>query len=66
MNNSLHFAGKDEDYRGLYKGIAISEYNPILKINNYSISRINEYYRKLLSVQHNGMWIMGEDGETGR
>lgn len=66
MNNSLHFAGKDEDYRGLYKGIAINEYNPILKINNYSISRINEYYRKLLSVQHNGMWIMGEDGETGR
>lgn len=36
------------------------------EINNYSISRINEYYRKLLSVQHNGMWIMGEDGENGR
>jgi len=45
---------------GLYNLAAISEYD-ITKEYNYTISRPNEYYLRLVKLKLNGQWQMGED-----
>ncbi len=50
-----------EDYQGLYKGIAINEYDPMDKANDYTVSKANEYYKRLIFEDHHNQWIMGED-----
>lgn len=45
---------------GLYNLAAISEYD-ITKNYNYTISKPNEYYHKLMNLKLNGQWQMGED-----
>lgn len=45
---------------GLYNSTAISEYD-ITKSYNYTISRPNEYYLKMMRFKHDGQWQMGED-----
>ena len=49
------------EYRGYFRKIAISAYDPLDADNDYSISGINDYYRALLSADHHGRWLMGED-----
>jgi len=44
----------------LYNLAAISEYD-ITKEYNYTISRPNEYYLRLVKLKLNGQWQMGED-----
>lgn len=51
----------DEEYRGLFRSIAVSEYDPMNAANDYSVSNVNDYYRTLLTTNHNGSWLMGED-----
>lgn len=62
MNEPEHLKGYDADYRDLFQRIAISEYDPLDAASNYSISRVNDYTRTLLSTDHHGQWFMGEDG----
>ena len=51
----------DEDYKGLFSAIAINEYDPTDSKNDYTVSRPNEYCKRLIHEDHNGKWIMGED-----
>ena len=48
-------------YKELFNAIAINEYNPMDKTNNYNISKPNEYYLKLINSSHNDNWIMYEN-----
>ena len=49
-------------YEGLYKMVAVSDYDPADPANDYTVSTPNEYYRKLMSEnQQDGRWLMGED-----
>lgn len=50
-----------EEYSGLFRLAAISQYDPMDPLNNYSVSKVNNYTRTLLSQDHKGFWIMGED-----
>ena len=50
-----------KEYKGLYKAIAMCEYDPMNDENNYSISRPNEYYKKLISTDHQNKWFMKEE-----
>ena len=50
-----------ENYASLYSAIAINEYNPLDKDNNYAVSSPNEYYLKLINTDHNDKWIMEEE-----
>lgn len=61
MNEPQHLKNFREEYRSLFRAIAISEYNPVNPSNDYSISKVNDYYRTLLEKGHNGVWVMGED-----
>lgn len=48
-------------YEGLYSAVAINEYNPMDKNNDYTISMPNQYYMNLIYTDHQDVWIMGED-----
>lgn len=60
-NNPSYFEKFDEEYAGLYKAMAINEYNPLDDQNDYTKSKLNAYYLKIFTSDHNGNWIMGED-----
>ena len=51
----------DEDYKNMFKQIAIAEYNPNDSDNKYIVSRCNEYTYKLNKIKQNGTWLLGED-----
>ena len=52
---------KQLDYiGGLYHLAAISEYD-INKKHNYPTSKPNEYYQKMMNLNHDGTWQMNED-----
>ena len=61
QRNPEFLAASPESYQGLFSAIAISEYDPCAPGNNYSISRPNDYYLKLIHTDHENMWLMGED-----
>ena len=61
QRNPEILAAYPESYQGLFSAIAISEYDPCTPGNNYSISRPNDYYLKLIHTDHENMWLMGED-----
>lgn len=61
MNNRESLAAYPEDYAALYSAVAISEYDPMDKNHNYTISSPNQYYLNLIYTDHNDKWIMGED-----
>lgn len=61
QRNPEILAAYPESYQGLFSAIAISEYDPCTPGNNYSISRPNDYYLKLIHIDHENMWLMGED-----
>lgn len=39
-----------EDYRGYFKAMAVSIYDPLDKDNNYAVSGFNDYYREILKI----------------
>ena len=51
----------DEDYKNMFKQIAIAEYNPNDLDNKYIVSRCNEYTYKLNKIKQTGTWLLGED-----
>ena len=51
----------DEDYKNMFKQIAIAEYNPNDPDNKYIVSRCNEYTYKLNTIQQDSTWLLGED-----
>lgn len=55
-----HLEGYPEDYASLYSAVAINEYNP-MGDNDYTVSVPNQYTLNLISQNHGGKWIMGED-----
>lgn len=59
--SSKQLQGMEEDYRGMFKQIAIAEYNPNDEDNKYLLSRCNEYTLKLNSMIKDGHWLLGED-----
>ena len=73
MNNKklikFHYKGEATPYTtvSLFSGVAITNYYLYkCKNYNYSISRINEYYRSILRMSEKGWpgglrWIHGED-----
>lgn len=61
MNENKYLKDYDDAYRGLFKKIAICEYNPLDAENDYSVSVINDYYRILLNNNHDGKWLLGEN-----
>ena len=61
MNETKYLKDYDDEYRGLFKKIAICEYNPLDAENDYSVSGINDYYRILLNNNHDGKWLLGEN-----
>lgn len=56
-----YLKGYRQEYRQLFRAIAVSEYDPMDETNDYSVSKVNDYYRTLLGAVHNGRWIMGEE-----
>ena len=44
---------------GLYGQGAISEYC-IMKSNTYKVSKANEYYLKMMTLEHDGNWLLNE------
>lgn len=46
---------------GLYDAAAISEYDPMNRENDYSISKPNQYYLTLMTHNLGDGWIMGEE-----
>lgn len=61
MNNPTYLTEYEEEYRDYYKMVAISEYNPMDPNNDYTISGVNDYTKTILSNDHKGLWMMGED-----
>lgn len=61
MHNPQYLDGYPDDYRALYSAAAISEYDP-MGDHCYEISGPNLYTTTLIHGNHNGKWIMGEDG----
>ena len=55
-----YLEGYPKDYASLYSAVAINEYNPMGN-NNYTVSVPNQYTLNLISQNHDGKWIMGED-----
>ena len=51
----------DEDYKNMFKQIAIAEYNPNDTDNKYIISKCNEYTYKLNTIKQDGTWLLGEE-----
>lgn len=50
-----------EDYKNMFKQIAIAEYNPNDEDNKYIVSKCNEYTYKLNTIKQDGTWLFGED-----
>ena len=50
-----------EEYSGMFSAIAVNEYNPVDPDNDYTVSKPNEYYLKLIYGDHHDQWIMGEN-----
>jgi len=63
LQNPDHLKPYPEDYRGLFSAVAVSEYDPTDKNNNYAVSGPNDYTMKLIYTAHNYQWIMGESDE---
>lgn len=61
LKDKLYLNGYNDYYKELFNAIAINEYNPMDKTNNYNISKPNEYYLKLINSSHNDDWIMYEN-----
>ena len=61
MTEEDHLKGYEADYRDMFRNIAINAYNPMDPENDYTISKLDEYNRKVLSTDHQGKWLMGED-----
>ena len=61
QRNPEILAAYPESYQGLFSAIAISEYDPCTPGNNYSISRPNDYYLKLIHTEQENKRMMGED-----
>ena len=61
LRNADVLSAYSEEYRGLYSAIGVSEYDPMEPSNDYSISKPNAYYMKLIYTDHLDTWIMGED-----
>lgn len=59
--NSSQLQNLNEDYKNMFKQIAIAEYNPNDEKNKYIISKCNEYTYKINSIKQNGTWLFGED-----
>ena len=57
----IYVKKSDEDYKNMFKQIAIAEYNPNDPDNKYIVSRCNEYTYKLNAIQHDSTWLHGED-----
>lgn len=55
-----YLEGYPEDYASLYMAAAINEYDP-MGDNDYTVSVPNQYTLNLISQDHGGKWIMGED-----
>lgn len=53
-------ADRGESYTGLFRAMAINEYDPMGE-NNYTVSAPNDYCRTLINTDHQDKWIMGED-----
>lgn len=60
MRRKRYLQAYPKDYAALYSAAAISDYNP-MGDHNYKISLPNQYYLKLMSGNHNGKWMMGEE-----
>lgn len=50
-----------EDYRNMFKQIAIAEYNPNDEDNEYIITKCNEYTYKLNIIEQDGTWQLREE-----
>ena len=59
--NSSQLQNLNEDYKNMFKQIAIAEYNPNDEKNKYIISKCNKYTYKINSIKQNGTWLFGED-----
>ena len=59
--HSSQLNAMDEDYKNMFKQIAIVEYNPNDEDNKYLISKCNEYTYKINTLNQNGNWLLGED-----
>ena len=51
----------NSNYLYEYNAASINEYTACDSNNDYSISKPNEYYLKLISTKHLNNWIMNED-----
>ncbi len=60
LKNHNAFSLVYEGYMNLYNAIAINEYDPLGK-HDYTVTRPNPYYLKLINSEHSNKWIMGED-----
>ena len=61
QENPEFLAPYPEDYKEMFSGIAINEYDPTDPSNDYTLSKPNKYYMKLIYEEHQDQWIMGED-----
>ena len=51
----------NEDYKNMFKQVAIVEYNPNDEENKYIVSKCNKYTLTLNSIVQDGTWKLGED-----
>lgn len=51
----------NEEYRNMFKQVAIASYNPNDEDNKYIVSKCNEYTLTLNSIAQDGTWKLGED-----
>lgn len=51
----------DDDYKNMFKQIAIAEYNPNDVDNKYVVSKCNAYTYNLNNIEQDGTWKFGED-----
>lgn len=58
---SLQLQSMDEDYRSMFRQIAIAEYNPNDPDNKYIVSKCNEYTYKINTNKQDSTWFLGED-----
>ncbi len=49
------------DFEGLFSEIAINEYNIVNEKNNYTESKPNSYYIRLIKENHEDKWFMDEN-----
>lgn len=54
MDNDIEYI------RGLFTSAAISEYD-ITRKYNYEISKANDYYIRMMNLNHDGTWQLGEE-----